>query len=126
MPIETSTHTYIHQHTHAHPHTETNRNKQIRTRELYESKPLAPEAPRNATRPTNPPPRKPFAYQLAVPTPTRTALINQLAYSDECYPLLTEVPPLSFLFRTPALTYVSPSHPCAAESIHALSHPFTN
>jgi hypothetical protein len=77
MPIRTNiyTHTrqYTHTHTHALPHTRT------RTGETYKEKPLPPQAPRDTTRHINPlpPPRKPFANQLAVPTPTRTALTNK-------------------------------------------------
>jgi hypothetical protein len=97
---------------------------------------------RNSSSP--PPHRKPFAYQLAVPTPTRTALIDKLVYSHECYPLLTEVPPLSLLSRTLSLTNVSPSHPHSPHQqasllppvlsppnrssapLSSLSHSFTN
>jgi hypothetical protein len=51
------------------------------------------------------------SHQLALPTPTRTALTNKPAYSHECYTLLTKVPPLSILSRIPPLAYASPSHP---------------
>jgi hypothetical protein len=112
-PAYTHAQTHEHHHIHAHKHTQM--------KEMYENKPLHPQAPCIATR-LPPPPPKPFADQLAVPTPTRNALINKLAYSYECYPLLTEVPPLSLLSRTLSLTNVSPSHPCTAEPIHALSH----
>jgi hypothetical protein len=119
MPIGTNTHSLTHTHIHAHPQIYTHTH--TRTRETCESKPLPPQAPRNTTRPINPP-RKPFAYQLAVPTPTHTALTNKPAYSHECYPIPTKVQHLSFLSRIPPLAYVSPSHPCTVEPIHSLSH----
>jgi hypothetical protein len=127
--MHTRIHTQAHIHTHPRPHTHTctpaYTHKHTRMRETYESKPLPPQAPPNTTRPINPPSRKPFADQLIVLTPTRTALTDEPAYSHECYPLPTKVPPLSFLSRTHAqpnpstlslshtlsLTYASASHP---------------
>jgi hypothetical protein len=118
--------TYI--HTPTHTCTPAYTHKHTRTREMYESKPLPPQASRIATRPLNTPsPRKPFAYQLAVQTSTRIPLINKPAYSHECYPLLTEVPS-TLLFLSLSCTNLRFSlasmhrraHPCS------LSHPFTN
>jgi hypothetical protein len=126
IPIRTSIHTYTHPHTHARPHihihtsihthTNTYERKKCTRTNPYPRKPLATQLVLPIS------PRKPFANQLALPTPTRTALTNKPAYSHECYPLLTEVPRLSLLSRTPSLTNVSPSHLGTVELIHALSH----
>jgi hypothetical protein len=123
----------MHTHTHAHMHTRIYTCTYICT-PAYTRTPThtnernvreqthTPASPLHRNSSFHPPPRKFFANQLAVPTPTRTALINKLAYSHEYYPFLTEVPPLSLLSRTLSLTNVSPSHPGTAEPIHAVSH----
>jgi hypothetical protein len=98
--------TYTYTCTPAYTRTQTQANE----RNVQEQTPT-PARPLHRNSSFHPPPRKPFAYQLAIPIPTRTDLINKLAYSHECHPLLTEVPPLSLISRTLSLTNVSPSHP---------------
>jgi hypothetical protein len=129
---------HIYRHTSIYTHTNTSKRKECTRTNPY------PRTPLESKLVLPPPPRKPLAYQLAIPTPTRTALIKKLTYSHECYPLLTEVPPLSLFSRTLSLTNVSPSHPQSPHQqasllprvlsppnrstapLSSLSHSFTN
>jgi hypothetical protein len=121
MHTRTHMHTCIHTHMHTRIHTQAHTNEG----NVREQIPT-PASPSWHNSPYQPPSRKPFANQLAVPTPTRTALIDKPTYSHECYPLLTELPPLSFLSHSSTSLRFSPAPMHSRAHPLSLSHPFTN
>jgi hypothetical protein len=124
--IYTYTCTPVYTHTHVHPHIHTHKN--TRTREIYENKPLPPQAPCNATRPTNPPP-PPKALRLS------TRRTNSNPHSPHQQISLLPIvlsPPNRSTAPLPSLSHsftklrfsLAPMHSQAHP--RSLSHPFSN